>query len=220
MTHLGFNTPGKLTFNENSLNNPQSNNYINTTKFLKGFVETINNLDVYCINLLINNLYLTKQNNGRLFILGLGGSAGNASHAASDFRKLTGMDAYAIDNVSEITAYINDYGWNKSLIKWLNFRDLNKNDCLFFLSVGGGSISKDISLNLVSACEYGLEVGSNMVAILGRDGGEIGQIINHPIIIQADNYNEYVTPYTESMQSFLLHLIVSDPKLQIRKPVW
>lgn len=135
-------------------------------------IETINNLDKKKIDKLVLEIQKIKSKKGRIFFLGVGGSAGNASHAVNDFRKITEIECYApTDNVSELTARINDEGWDTSITEWLKISNLNKKDLLFIFSVGGGNLKKNVSINLVNAIKYGKKVKSKITGIIGRDGG-------------------------------------------------
>lgn len=187
--------------------------------FLWEVSETIGELDIFSAEKLLNTfIYMNPE--GRLFILGVGGSAANASHAVNDFRKLTGIEAYCpTDNVSELTARINDDGWENSYVDWLKGSHLNLKDIVMVLSVGGGNEERKISVNLVNALKYAKEKGATICGIVGRDGGFTAKVADACVIIPTVD-PELVTPLTESFQSIILHLIVSHPKLQIRKAKW
>ena len=157
---------------------------------------------------------------GRLFFLGVGGSAGNASHAVNDFRKICGIEAYTpTDNVSELTARTNDNGWESVFVDWLKGSKFNSKDGIFVLSVGGGNIEKNISVNLVHALDYAKEVGARIFGIVGRDGGYTSKVAHACIIVPTVN-PETVTSHTESFQGILLHLIVSHPALKVSEMKW
>jgi D-sedoheptulose 7-phosphate isomerase len=161
-----------------------------------------------------------KKNEGRLFILGVGGGAGNASHAVNDFRKIVGIESYApTDNVSELTARINDDGWETVFENWLKGSKLNKHDCILVLSVGGGNVEKKISLNLVQALKYAQNVGSKIIGIVGRDGGYTGQVADACVIVPTVNEHS-VTPHTEAFQGVIWHLLVSHPALKSFEMKW
>jgi D-sedoheptulose 7-phosphate isomerase len=172
------------------------------------------------IEKVINILVETKVNNGRLFILGVGGSAANAAHAVNDFRKLADIESYApTDNVAELTARTNDEGWEFVFSQWLRTSNLNNRDCVFILSVGGGDLEKKISINLCSAIDYAKSIGAKIVGIVGRDGGYTAQNSNAVVIIPTVNA-ESVTPHSESFQEVIWHLMVSHPKLKVNATTW
>jgi D-sedoheptulose 7-phosphate isomerase len=168
----------------------------------------------------INILIDIRERKGRLFFLGVGGSAANASHAVNDFRKIAGIESYApTDNVSELTARINDDGWENSFAAWLKGSNLTAKDGVFVLSVGGGSREKNVSVNLVKALEYARETGAGILGIVGRDGGYTAEVADCCIIIPVVNPGT-VTPHTEAFQSVIWHLIVSDPLMRISEMKW
>jgi D-sedoheptulose 7-phosphate isomerase len=182
--------------------------------------KIIKKIDDSIIEKMVNIIALTKENNGRLFILGVGGSAGNASHAVNDFRKIVDIESYApTDNISEITARANDEGWDNIFSEWLKTSKLNGSDTLFILSVGGGNIEKNISLNLVKALQLAKERGSKIVGIVGRDGGYTAKVADAVIIVPTIN-PENVTPHSEAFQAVIWHLMVSHPKLKAKKTKW
>jgi len=161
-----------------------------------------------------------REKKGRLFFLGVGGGAGNASHAVNDFRKIAGIESYSpTDNVSELTARINDDGWESSFAAWLRGCNLNEKDGVFVFSVGGGNLEKNVSVNLVKALEYARKVQARILGIVGRDGGYTGQVANSCIIIPVVN-NNTVTPHTEAFQSIIWHMIVSDPLMRTSEMKW
>jgi D-sedoheptulose 7-phosphate isomerase len=189
-------------------------------KHLHETSQIIKKLDCKIIEKIANLLAIVKLSNGRVFFLGVGGSAGNCSHAVNDFRKIVGLECYApTDNVSEITARTNDEGWATVFVEWLKISKLSKEDLLFILSVGGGSLEKNISPNLVEALKYGKQVGSKIVGIVGRDGGYTAKVSNACLIIPTIN-EETVTPHAESFQSVIWHLLVSHPKLKANQTKW
>src|SRR5262249_40638047 len=154
-----------------------------------------------------------RERNGRLFILGVGGGAGHASHAVCDFRKICGIEAYApTDNVSELTARINDDGWESSYVNWLRGSHLTAADAVFVLSVGGGDAERNVSTNLVRALEYSKEIGAKISGVVGRDGGFTARVADTCILIPVSN-PATVTPHTESFQALVWHLLVSHPRL-------
>ena len=155
-----------------------------------------------------------------MFILGVGGSAGNAGHAVNDFRKLTGIETYApTDNVSELTARINDDGWDSVFANWLKGSRLNSRDCIFIISVGGGSEEKKISTNIVEALKYAKEIGAKIFGIVGRDGGYTAKVADVAIIIPTVN-SDMITPLTESYHAIIWHLMVSHPLLKSQEAKW
>lgn len=165
-------------------------------------------------------LQITRESGSRLFILGVGGSAGNASHAVNDFRKITGIEAYApTDNVSELTARTNDEGWATVFVAWLKVSRLTASDTLLILSVGGGNVEKNVSPNLVAALDYAKSVGSRIIGIVGRDGGYTAKMADACIIIPTVN-PDHVTPHSEAFQSVVWHLLVSHPLLKQTPTKW
>jgi D-sedoheptulose 7-phosphate isomerase len=184
-------------------------------------VKTIATLiDRAAIERTIDILIDIREKKGRLFFLGVGGGAGNASHAVNDFRKIAGFEAYApTDNVSELTARINDDGWETSFAAWLRGSNLSDKDGVFVLSVGGGNRGKNVSTNLVKALEYAHKIGARIVGIVGRDGGYTAQVADSCIIIPIVNSGA-ITPHTEAFQSVIWHLIVSDPLLRTSEMKW
>jgi len=161
-----------------------------------------------------------RQSGGRLFLLGVGGSAANCSHAVNDFRKLAGIEAYApTDNVSELTARTNDEGWSTVFAAWLKVSHLTKRDVLFVMSVGGGSLEKNISPNLVTALDYGKEVGARIIGIVGRDGGYTARVADACVVIPTVNPAN-VTPHSEAFQAIVWHLLVSHPALKAAPTKW
>ena len=161
-----------------------------------------------------------KANDGRLFFLGVGGGAGNATHAVNDFRKIAGFEAYSpTDNVSELTARINDDGWETVFVNWLKVNRICNKDGIFVFSVGGGNIEKNISVNLIRAVEYAKEVKAKVMGVVGRDGGYIGKAADVCVIVPPVN-KETVTPHTESFQAVIWHLIVSHPDIKKFEMKW
>lgn len=177
-------------------------------------------IDDSMIEKMVNIIATTRENNGRLFFLGVGGSAGNASHAVNDFRKIVGIESYApTDNVSELTARTNDEGWDTIFSEWLKISKLNNSDTLFILSVGGGNIEKNISPNLVKALQLAKERGSKIVGIIGRDGGYTAKVADAAVIVPTVN-PETVTPHSEAFQAVIWHLLVSHPTLKAKQTKW
>lgn len=189
-------------------------------QFLAEAKEVIEQLDVDKIEHAVELLAQTKKNGGRLFILGIGGSAANASHAVNDFRKIVGLEAYApTDNVSELTARTNDEGWDTIFSKWLAVSRLNAKDAIFVLSVGGGNLEKNVSPNLVSALKYAKEVGAKVIGIVSRDGGYTKQVADAAVVIPVINATN-TTPHAEAFQAVVWHLMVSHPKLKAAETKW
>ncbi|CEZ19788.1 putative phosphoheptose isomerase [Candidatus Methylopumilus planktonicus] len=187
---------------------------------LKEAIEIINQIDTDSIEKVVNLLQTVKATGGRIFFLGVGGSAGNCSHAVNDFRKIVEIESYApTDNVSELTARTNDEGWPTVFESWLKISKLNSKDLIFIFSVGGGSLEKNISPNLVLALQYAKEVGSKITGVVGRDGGYTAQVADACVIIPTVN-PENITPHTEAFQAVVWHLIVSHPKLKVNQTKW
>jgi D-sedoheptulose 7-phosphate isomerase len=177
-------------------------------------------LDSNAIEAVIDELLRIRNRNGRLFVLGVGGSAANASHAVNDLRKLCGLESYApTDNVSELTARTNDEGWPTVFAEWLRVSRLNSNDGLLIFSVGGGSIEKNISANLVTAVQLARQIGATVLGVVGRDGGYTAREATACVIIPTVN-PEHVTPHSEAFQGVVWHLLVSHPKLKVNSTKW
>ena len=188
--------------------------------FLTKVQEITKQLDTQAIEQIATTLAEIRENGGRLFILGVGGSAANASHAVNDFRKIVGLETYApTDNVSELTARTNDEGWATVFEKWLRVSRLKKADAILVLSVGGGNLEKQVSLNLVAALEYARSVQAKITGIVGRDGGYTAQVADACVIIPTVN-TAHVTPHSEAFQAVVWHLLVSHPKLKVEKTRW
>lgn len=182
--------------------------------------EILRRLDVAAIEKVLNLLVALRERGGRLFILGVGGGAGHASHAVNDFRKIAGVEAYApTDNVSELTARINDDGWESVFTNWLKGSRLSGNDMVLVFSVGGGDLARNISSSLVRALEYAREVGATICGIVGRDGGYTAKVADACVIIPTVNVRT-VTPHTESFQALVWHLLISHPALQTSPTKW
>jgi D-sedoheptulose 7-phosphate isomerase len=191
-----------------------------TQKHLGEAAAILERLDVAAIEKIAELLAEIKASAGRLFFLGVGGSAGNCSHAVNDFRKLTGIESYApTDNVSELTARINDDGWESTFVEWLKVSRLNSNDAVFILSVGGGNVEKNISPNLVAATHHAKVIGAKVIGILGRDGGHTAQVADAYVIVPTVNV-ETVTPHSEAFQAVIWHLLVSHPLLGSKQTKW
>jgi D-sedoheptulose 7-phosphate isomerase len=190
------------------------------TKHLEEAVSILTKLDGEAIERMVAALVDLRSRGGRLFFLGVGGSAGNCSHAVNDFRKIVGIEAYApTDNVSELTARTNDEGWETTFIEWLRISRLSSLDALFVMSVGGGNLEKNISPNLVRALEYAKLVGANVFGIVGRDGGFTARVGDHVIIVPTVN-TENITPHAEAFQGIIWHLLVSHPALKTNQTKW
>ena len=190
------------------------------TKHLEEAGSIITKLDAEAIERMAAALADVRSRGGRLFFLGVGGGAGNCSHAVNDFRKIVGIEAYApTDNVSELTARTNDEGWETTFVEWLRTSRLSSGDALFVMSVGGGNLEKNISPNLVRALEYAKVVGANVFGIVGRDGGFTARVGDHVIIVPTVN-TETVTPHAESFQVVIWHLLVSHPALKTNQTKW
>lgn len=177
-------------------------------------------LDQEAIEKMVDELARVRERGGRLFILGVGGSAANASHAVNDFRKICGLECYApTDNVSELTARTNDEGWATVLAEWLKGSRLGPKDALLIFSVGGGNLEKNVSPNLVSAIQLAQQVGASILGIVGRDGGYTAQKATACVIIPTVN-PDHVTPHAEAFQAVIWHLFVSHPKLKVNRTKW
>src|SRR3984885_2258224 len=192
--------------------------------FAKEFVAEVQQvaaqLDLAAIEKCVDELAAVRERGGRLFILGVGGSAANASHAVNDFRKICGFEAYApTDNVSELTARTNDEGWSTIFSEWLRGSRLTSADCLLVLSVGGGNLEQNVSPNLVRALQYAKEKGAAIVGIVGRDGGYTAKVADVSVIIPTVNAS-HVTPHSEAFQGIVWHLFVSHPKLKLNQTKW
>jgi len=191
---------------------------------VKKFFQKINiiseKIDKNQILKLVNTLIKIRKRKGRVFFLGVGGSAGNCSHAVNDFRKICEIECYApTDNVSELTARINDDGWESSLKNWLKVSNLNSKDAIFIMSVGGGNKQKNVSVNLIEAIEFSKKKGAKVLGIVGRDGGHTKKFGDLVILIPTVD-NSLVSPYCESFQSLVWHCLVSHPLLQTKKMKW
>ena len=192
--------------------------YVDT--YFKDAIAIIEALDRTVIERMVTELVDLRARSGRLFLLGVGGSAGNASHAVNDFRKICGIEAYTpTDNVSELTARINDDGWETSFSEWLKVSRLSNRDAVFVLSVGGGNLEKNVSPNLVRALQLAKEVGAKVLGVVGRDGGYTARVADACVVIPTVN-SEGVTPHTEAFQAVVWHLLVSHPSLLARAMKW
>ena len=183
-------------------------------------MEILRRLDQGVIERMLGLLVELRQRGGRLFFLGVGGGAGHASHAVNDFRKIAGIEAYTpTDNVSELTARVNDDGWETSYANWLRGSRLIASDMVFVFSVGGGDAKKKISANLVRALHFAKEVGATICGVVGRDGGYTAQVADVCVLIPVVN-PAAVTPHTESFQALVWHLLVSHPALKVAEMKW
>ncbi len=183
-------------------------------------LDIIRSLDVAAIEKMADLLVTVKAEGGRIFFLGVGGSAGNCSHAVNDFRKIVGIESYApTDNVSELTARTNDEGWATIFAGWLQTSKLSERDAIMIFSVGGGNLEKNISPNLVEALKYAKTVGAKVAGIVGRDGGYTAQVADVCVIVPTVN-PENITPHSEAFQAVIWHLLVSHPKLKEHQTKW
>ena len=180
----------------------------------------IEQLDVDAIERMVGLLVDLRSRGGRIFFLGVGGSAANCSHAVNDFRKIAGIESYApTDNVSELTARTNDEGWASVFVEWLKGSRLKAEDMVFVFSVGGGNQEMNVSPNLVEALQYAGKVGAQVVGLVGRDGGYTAQVADACVVVPTVN-PENVTPHTEAFQAVIWHLLVSHPKLKVSQTKW
>ena len=183
-------------------------------------IEIIKKIETKQIEKIVDLILNVRNEKGRIFFLGVGGSAGNCSHAVNDFRKIVGIESYApTDNVSELTARTNDEGWSTIFSEWLKVSNLNPKDLIFVFSVGGGNIEKNISPNLVEALNYGKSIGCKLVGVVGRDGGYTTKVADACVIIPTVN-EKTITPHAEAFQAVVWHLIVSHPKLKLNETKW
>ena len=191
-----------------------------TKQHLAEASEVIARLDADAIERMALMLADLRERAGRLFFLGVGGSAGNCSHAVNDFRKIVGIESYApTDNVSELTARTNDEGWETVFVEWLKTSRLSSNDMIFIFSVGGGNLEKNISPNLVRALQYAQTVGAKVTGVVGRDGGYTAKVADVCVIVPTVN-PENVTPHSEAFQAVIWHLLVSHPALKAKQTKW
>lgn len=189
-------------------------------KYLKEAAEIIDKIDINSIEKLALIISNVKKNNARIFFLGVGGSAGNCSHAVNDFRKITLIESYApTDNVSELTARVNDEGWKTIFVPWLKLSKLNKDDMIFIFSVGGGNLEKNISPNIVEALKFAKEVGCKIGGVVGKDGGYTAKVADAVVLIPVVN-EQSITPHSEAFQAVVWHLLVSHPLLKENETKW
>lgn len=190
------------------------------SQHLKEAAEILKKIDVAAIEKIADLLVKVKADGGRIFFIGVGGSAGNCSHAVNDFRKIVGIECYApTDNVSELTARTNDDGWASVFVEWLKVSKLIAKDAIFIFSVGGGNLEKNISPNLVEAIKYAKTVGAKVTGVVGRDGGYTAQAADACVIIPTVN-PDTITPHSEAFQAVVWHLLVSHPKLKVNQTKW
>jgi D-sedoheptulose 7-phosphate isomerase len=191
-----------------------------SSSFLAEIREIASRLDVRSVENVAALLGNVRERGGRLFVLGVGGSAANASHAVNDFRKITEIEAYApTDNVAELTARINDHGWSAVFADWLCTSRLNAQDAVLVFSVGGGSLERNVSPNIVAALDYAKSVGASVIGIVGRDGGYTAKLADACIVIPVV-HPDRITPHTEAFQAIVWHLLVSHPALQRTGTHW
>jgi D-sedoheptulose 7-phosphate isomerase len=191
-----------------------------STDYLSEATRIISQLDPVAIEQSVQKLAEVRRRGGRLFFLGVGGSAANASHAVNDFRKIAGFEAYApTDNVSELTARVNDESWESVFVNWLKGSRLSKNDGIVVLSVGGGDLERNVSPNLVRAVQFAKEVGAAVVGIVGRDGGYTARVADAAVVVPVVNPT-HVTPHSEAFQAVIWHLFVSHPALKAAQTKW
>ena len=191
-----------------------------TQRYYEEVAAVARGIDQLQVERMIDLLVETRSAGGRLFILGVGGSAANAAHAVNDFRKLTGIEAYApTDNVSELTARTNDDGWDTVFANWLHGSRLAAKDLILVFSVGGGNAEQNVSVNIVEALKYAKSVGAKMIGVVGRDGGFTRQVADACVVVPVVNASN-TTPHTESFQAVVWHGIVVHPRLATTKPKW
>jgi len=189
-------------------------------QFLQEVQQVAAQVNPDAIERAVDELASIRQRGGRLFILGVGGSAANASHAVNDFRKICGFECYApTDNVSELTARTNDDGWASIFAEWLKGSRLQAQDGLLIFSVGGGNLEKNVSPNLVAAIQLAQQVGASVIGVVGRDGGYTAKAANVCVLVPVVN-PEHVTPHSEAFQAVVWHLLVSHPKLKVGQTKW
>jgi D-sedoheptulose 7-phosphate isomerase len=189
-------------------------------QYIQEATEILRRLDQSAVERIADLLLELRERSGRLFLLGVGGGAGHASHAVCDFRKIAQIDAYSpSDNVSELTARVNDEGWETAYANWLRGSRLNEADMVFVFSVGGGDVQKNVSANLVRALEHARNVLATICGVVGRDGGYTAQVASACVLIPVANPST-ITPHTESFQAMIWHLLVSHPKLRVAEMKW
>lgn len=192
--------------------------YVN--EYIEEAIAIVKRVDQAAIERTVDLLVELRQRGGRLFVLGVGGGAGHASHAVCDFRKIAQIEAYTpTDNASELTARVNDEGWDTCYANWLRGSRLNEKDMIFVISVGGGDAKKNVSANLVRALDHAREVRATICGVVGRNGGYTAQVANACVLVPVVN-SSTVTPHTESFQAMIWHLLVSHPKLRVAEMKW
>jgi len=188
--------------------------------YLEEAIEVTSMISAEKVESMVQLLKIVKNEKGRIFFLGVGGSAANAGHAVNDFRKLAGIESYApTDNVAELTARTNDEGWQTVFVEWLKVSNLNTKDCIFILSVGGGDKARNVSVNLCEALDYAKSIGARITGIVGRDGGYTATMADVCLVIPTVN-KDTVTPHSESCQALIWHLMVSHPELKVNPTKW
>jgi len=193
-------------------------NYVK--EYLQEVHKIVDELNPEIIEKIVDLLIDLREAGGRLFFLGVGGGAGNASHAVNDFRKIAGIESYTpTDNVSELTARVNDNGWGTAFVDWLKGSRLNSKDGVFIFSVGGGNEEKNISTNIVAALKLAKKVGAKIIGVVGRNGGYTAEIADACVVIPTVNY-ETTTPHTEAFQSVIWHLLVAHPAIKVTEMKW
>jgi len=191
-----------------------------TQQHLNEAISIIQNINADDVEKMADLIATIKDQGGRMFFLGVGGSAGNCSHAVNDFRKIVGIESYApTDNVSELTERTNDEGWSTIFVEWLRTSKLLSKDCIFVFSVGGGNLEKNISPNLVEALKYARSVGAKITGVVGRDGGYTRNVADACLVVPTVN-PENITPHSEAFQAVIWHLLVSHPKLKANQTKW
>jgi D-sedoheptulose 7-phosphate isomerase len=191
-----------------------------TQQHLEEASQIIAELDTSAIESMAELLAKVREDGGRLFFLGVGGSAGNCSHAVNDFRKIVGLESYApTDNVSELTARTNDEGWDTVFVEWLKTSRLGPKDAVFVFSVGGGNLEKNVSPNLVKALQLARDVGARITGVVGRDGGFTATVADVCLVVPTVN-PQTITPHSEAFQAVIWHLLVSHPVLKARQTKW
>ena len=209
-----------LRYVESSVRKKEACCMSHTTDYIQDAVQILTQLDVQTVDRMVNMLVKLRERGGRLFVLGVGGSAANASHMVNDFRKIAQIETYTpTDNVSELTARTNDEGWETVFVQWLATSRLCDRDMVFILSVGGGDIERNISPNLVRALQYAQEIGATICGIVGRNGGYTARVADACIIVPSVN-STTVTPHAEAFQAVLWHLMVSHPALRAVEMKW
>jgi D-sedoheptulose 7-phosphate isomerase len=191
-----------------------------TTLYVHEAIEILKRIDQAAIERVVDRLEGLRRRGGRLFCLGVGGGAGHASHAVCDFRKIAQIEAYTpADNISELTARVNDEGWDTAYANWLRGSRLNEKDMVFVFSVGGGDLARNISSNLVRALEYAKQVGASVCGVVGRDGGYTARVADACVVVPVVN-SATITPHTEAFQAVVWHLLVSHPRLKAAEMKW